>query len=452
LGQPVLNIVNPTSLPDPTGVGAVLGAVQNGSIFRDMSGLAATIGLAGTLSGNATNASTEAGRQAAANLAVAAQKDIESQRIAAQLALAALGVPGANAGTPKNISEGGALLNTAAAMDAKAAKASGGTQLSGGGEGGPIMGGSDGGGTDSGGGEVSDGSFMPGVGGSSGTMSRADDVRNRLTWGNLGLPAGSVVLATQGKSTPTLPGMMSGTNIYELSFNGTYPNPFPSLPVDEGQAIQNNTWSPSDDDFQSVGRLAMSSSNTNVPFAQFIGSLQDIFDGVKYFAPMVTHVFPQNQPFAARVKRLNLLVYAKADRLNLEGTLSQTGVFAPGAASTNKLKTSVITKAVLDSVRTATANKQLFIDLQQAWAADAEAWLYTSGGVANDALCGALAKFLGIPVRAFDKKFWVLSEFNPLTQKVDRFRVGIGADYASASANPMPDLKSLDSLSTRRFP
>src|SRR5262245_59622767 len=89
LGQPVLNIMNPTSLPDPAGLGAALGALQNGNMFRDMSGLAATIGLAGALSNNATSASTEAGRQAAANLAVAAQKDIESQRIAAQVAMAA---------------------------------------------------------------------------------------------------------------------------------------------------------------------------------------------------------------------------------------------------------------------------------------------------------------------------------------------------------------------------
>ena len=35
LGQPVLNIVNPTTLPDPTGLTAALNAVSNGNMFRD---------------------------------------------------------------------------------------------------------------------------------------------------------------------------------------------------------------------------------------------------------------------------------------------------------------------------------------------------------------------------------------------------------------------------------
>jgi hypothetical protein len=38
----VVNIMNPQQLPDPTGVGAILGAMANGSMFRDMSGLAGT--------------------------------------------------------------------------------------------------------------------------------------------------------------------------------------------------------------------------------------------------------------------------------------------------------------------------------------------------------------------------------------------------------------------------
>ena len=69
LGQPVLNIVNPTALPDPTGLGPMMSALQNGSMFRDMSGLAATIGLARETASDATSAAAESGRLAAANLA-----------------------------------------------------------------------------------------------------------------------------------------------------------------------------------------------------------------------------------------------------------------------------------------------------------------------------------------------------------------------------------------------
>lgn len=451
LGQPVLNIMNPTSLPDPAGLGAALGALQNGNMFRDMSGLAATIGLAGSLSNNATDASTEAGRQAAANLAVAAQKDIESQRIAAQVAMAAMGLPGANAGTPKNISEGGALLNTAAAMDAKAgrAKAPGTGDVSGGGEGGPIMGGGGSGG-ESGGGEVIDGSFMPGVDGSV-PMSRADDVRNRMTWGNLGLPAGSVVLAQATGGGSGLPGTGAPTTIFELSFYGKYPNPFSSV-TDEDTAMQNNQWSPSEDDLDPVGNAATSATgNATKPFSGTITSLKEIVDGVKYFAPVMTSVFPGNPPLQARVKRLNLLVYADNSAMAIVGTVQTTGGVAIGAVSPANMNADVVTSTTLNKVRTAAANKTALANLKKAWAADAEVWLYSAGGVPGDALCKALARLLGCVVRAFDDKFWVIPRLDTTTQTFTRAEVGLGSDFATAKANAVPNLKGLDSMSTRRF-
>src|SRR6185503_9449898 len=36
LSQPVLNIQAPTALPEPTGVGAIIAAIQQGNMFRDM--------------------------------------------------------------------------------------------------------------------------------------------------------------------------------------------------------------------------------------------------------------------------------------------------------------------------------------------------------------------------------------------------------------------------------
>ncbi len=130
LGQPVLNIVNPTNLPDPAGLGAAFAALQNGNMFRDMSGLAATIGLATSTAGEATSAAADSGRLAAANLAVAAQKEIEKDRIAAQVMLAMMGKPGGSGGTPKNISEMGSLLNAGEKRD-KARRSSGGAAGSG---------------------------------------------------------------------------------------------------------------------------------------------------------------------------------------------------------------------------------------------------------------------------------------------------------------------------------
>lgn len=46
LGQPVLNIVNSPSVPDPTGINSVLNAISNGNMFRDMSASSQTINAA----------------------------------------------------------------------------------------------------------------------------------------------------------------------------------------------------------------------------------------------------------------------------------------------------------------------------------------------------------------------------------------------------------------------
>jgi hypothetical protein len=192
LGQPVVNIVNPTNLPDPAGLGPTLAALQNGGMFRDMSGLAAAIGLAGSLSNNTTAATADAGRLAAANLAVAAQKDIESQRIAAQLLMASLGAPNASAGTPKNITEMGAMLNQAEQRDRSGA-GSGATAPSGaGGATGGGAGSSGSGGGGAGGGSAS----APRAGGMSSVMpSNSDMAFRRALFGPLGASGADAILA-----------------------------------------------------------------------------------------------------------------------------------------------------------------------------------------------------------------------------------------------------------------
>lgn len=71
LGPATLNIVNPTQLPDPTGLGASLNALAAMN-FRDMSGLAGTQQLAGTATTGTLTATTEAGQNATAMASVAA--------------------------------------------------------------------------------------------------------------------------------------------------------------------------------------------------------------------------------------------------------------------------------------------------------------------------------------------------------------------------------------------
>lgn len=84
LSQPVINVTPPSQLPDLIGTAAVLSAVQNGNMFRDMSGLQGTQQL--VQSGTTTTAqeATSAGQQASANMQAMMLANTERQRIKAQ--------------------------------------------------------------------------------------------------------------------------------------------------------------------------------------------------------------------------------------------------------------------------------------------------------------------------------------------------------------------------------
>jgi hypothetical protein len=118
LSPPLLNIVNPTTLPDPTGLGPTLQALASGNIFRDMSGLAGTQQLAqGAVSGT-LSAATAAGQIASANLRTEAQKAVAMAQIAADLAKSLLGGgAGGGKGTGKSLSADGARINHGRDLD-----------------------------------------------------------------------------------------------------------------------------------------------------------------------------------------------------------------------------------------------------------------------------------------------------------------------------------------------
>jgi hypothetical protein len=195
LGQPVLNIVNPTSLPDPAGLGAIVGALQNGNMFRDMSAAATTIGLAQATGSYATSAAVDAMRTASTNMQIAAAHDIEAKKI--ELAKEALKKGGSTEGTPKNISEMGSLINSAGARDAEVAASRGADPLSSSTTASSSSPGSDG--TYSA--TVPD--YMPGVPDSARRMlgsapsgeSLRDDAFKRALHGALGVPVSDLVLA-----------------------------------------------------------------------------------------------------------------------------------------------------------------------------------------------------------------------------------------------------------------
>jgi hypothetical protein len=118
LGQPILNIVNPSTLPDPTGVGAVLSAVRDGNMFRDMSGLAGLQELAKSIQKTTSTAATDAGQLASTNLKTEAEKQVAFAQIAADIAKSLIS-SGASSGSSsvKGISGDGAKINHGRDMD-----------------------------------------------------------------------------------------------------------------------------------------------------------------------------------------------------------------------------------------------------------------------------------------------------------------------------------------------
>lgn len=131
LESPVVNIVNPPALPDPAGLGPLYSAIANGSMFRDMSGLAQTAALAQAALQAAQAGAGQATTAAGKAQQVAAQQLTEFLKLVAQVAAAALtggasaaggagaGLLGALAGgVSKSPTNAGALINQGAKMDA----------------------------------------------------------------------------------------------------------------------------------------------------------------------------------------------------------------------------------------------------------------------------------------------------------------------------------------------
>lgn len=123
LSSPVLSIQAPTALPDPTGIAAIINAVQNGNMFRDMSGMAQTAALAQAALQASAAGATAVGEQAAQNLKTVVENQTERMRIAAQIATGgASGLAGGGGATgnrpAKNMTEEGARLNYARGLDA----------------------------------------------------------------------------------------------------------------------------------------------------------------------------------------------------------------------------------------------------------------------------------------------------------------------------------------------
>lgn len=126
LGAPVVNMVNPPALPDPTGVGAVLNTLAQGQMFRDMSGTAGTQAMAQAGQQGAVAAATDAAQIMSANMRTQAQKSVAMGQIAADIVKSVVGM-GGGSGASQTVSAEGARIAHGQDMDRRGVPAGGGS-------------------------------------------------------------------------------------------------------------------------------------------------------------------------------------------------------------------------------------------------------------------------------------------------------------------------------------
>jgi hypothetical protein len=449
LGQPVLNIVSPTSLPNPTGVGAVLSAIQNGNLFRDMSGLAATVGLAQATASDAASGATSAGQLAAANLAVAAQKQIEEDKIAAQLALAGMGAPGGTG--PKNISEMGSVLNTAQKLDQRGAARPGTSQVgAGGAQGGGGGAGSAGGGIGAGVGvgAQTGGSLVSS--GDAGTGSFTADALRRMIWGTLGGAAGDIVQsASAGSPAATQPLPLP---VDEIFFYASVQKIGPlSTFSGEIDALQNGLWLSGTVDFRAIsirsagGREPRSDAEIHslVEFLQMLAQPARRFNFFSYDQSTSTNGVPNPD---------RIMMNASVQPGSISSTGTTMGGFDVSILDLPTVNGLAQLQGGLGTLPTLIRNiQQTNADVRKAVLTESgdgvrrELWLYTVRNSVPGTLAQGLAKLLDMNVFVFPKEI----DFRPELQLTPldelRGKIALGADATATTK----DVHTLDGQALR---
>lgn len=392
LSAPIISIQQPGSLPDPVGTAAALAAIQNGSMFRDMSGLQATIGLAqSALQATAAGASAAA-QQAGTNQQNQLQATTERQRIAADMikdlartaasAYTGGAAGGGSSGGPaaSNHSQDGAKINyfdktkdNLPAQDSggggAAAPAEGGSSGGGGGGGGSSGGGSGGGGAD-----FVTAAYTP-------AAYSKNPAALAATWGGAGTSQAEFMdtlfdnaEAMGGGNAKQAPTPKNG----EVNLAGYFVWRPALSSADEIAALAAGKWSPATVDFKAV----VGDSNLNG-----MGNFSAILGEIVKYAPH-------------SVKRVNFWTHADADTVGIAGYNDLTGVYFENMISESELN-GFAQNGISFTYDGKTFDLQ---DVRDRFAEGAVFVLYGCKAGQNTSLLQALNKLLGVKVVGFKKK------------------------------------------------
>ena len=444
LSNPIINIMPPPNIPDPVGTAAVLSAVQNGNMFRDMSGLQGTIGLAqAALQASAAGAAT-AGQQAGTAQQNQLQADTARQQIAADMikdlaktaASVFTGMPmgGGSSGGPgaSNHSQDGAKINyfdktkTPAGSTAASTPSSGGSGLLPGGGGGSA-------GTDAGGGG-NDASGARSIGGTTSTLTdnsggdgwnySQNPAIRAANWGSPGAAGADLMQAvfTDAGQITSLAGNTGGGSggppNGQVDLAGFFVWDPAISDADEIQALADHKWHPATVDF-----LAVMGSNANQGMGDFPAILGEI---VKWPA--------------GTVKRVNFMTHSNNKTLAIRGHNTLADVFFDVSVTDQDINNFATAGMTFSAAgRTFTIE-----DVRARFAPEAVFVIYGCKSGLNMSVLTALNKLLGIKIISFKKEI----VFCPPAQNGASFvrkgmKIGINKSGFSCGTDSTADWRSL---------
>ena len=425
LSTPIINIAQPTSLPDPVGTAAILAAIQNGNMFRDMSGLQATIGLAqSALQATAAGASA-AGQQAGTNMDNLLKANTERQRIAAEMisslaktaATAMTGIPmggGGGISGGGNHSQDGAKINYFDKM--KGSAPAGGASGAGGAAAPPppppgSSSGSNGGGGSAGGGAQGSGGWSQ------------NPAMLAATWGD-GEPRSNLIQRAMdfGFADEAIPldSSAPAKNVVtrELNLVGDF-RWSPSLTDDELLAeLAGNRWSPATDDFGAVSGGTFSVTPT---FGHMLGAIAIQPEGSISRINLFTHANKDLIGFGGEIKKMTV---TRADvMINTNG---------PGDSLTAMDPTSMTNlnqPGVFFEIGSGASRKQVTVeDIRRRFAKDAQIVLYACHSGQLSSFIKTVAKFFNVKVVGFKVDIGYFPPVQDVPHKFKRagMKVGLG--------------------------
>jgi hypothetical protein len=430
LGQPVLNIVNPSALPDPAGLAAVLSAIQNGNMFRDMSGLAGLQELAKSVQKTTADAATDAGQIASANLRTEAQKQVAYAQIAGDIAKALI-TKGASGGgsSVQGISGDGAKINHGRDMDQRGVPT-----------------------PDNKNNVSSDGNSTNGAGGSNGNSdtNTSDNSSSNKPYSYEGAYSDRSALGfspdATGVATDNLAGFVRQTSALvgdagasqkppkktkELNVAGEFPWNPAITDADEIAELAAGRWSPGTNDFAAVpGGTAIIAPS----FGNLLGSICEQADGTISRINLFTHANKGMVGFGGHIAKratmradVSLNTNGPGDNLTAMDTVSMTNLSQPGIFFTAPKAIRGKTNFTVD-------------DIRKKFVPDAILVLFACHSGQDILFLKSVAQFFQIKVIGFSQEIGYYPPIQNVPGKFQRSGEKIGLGFGGA---PVSDWRNL---------